>query len=149
MLQEGIPGNGQPITVTYPLAANKRFYQVSYTGAANTTPIPLPDMVWIAPGTFTMGSPMGEKDRHDDEGPQTKVTISQGFWMGKYEVTQESYLAVMNDNPSAFIGNFNRPVEQVSWLWIGRRLWDWRSASLSRVTSCFFCRQIGKKSPRK
>ena len=38
-------------------------------------------MVWIRPGTFTMGSPSGEKNRRSNEGPQTKVTISRGFLM--------------------------------------------------------------------
>jgi formylglycine-generating enzyme required for sulfatase activity len=71
-------------------------------------------MVWIRPGTFTMGSPSGEKHRRDWEGPQTKVTISRGFWMSKYEVTQAEYKAVMGNNPSYFKGN-NKPVGKVSW----------------------------------
>ena len=54
------------------------------------------------PGTFTMGSPASEPARYSDEGPQTQVTISRGFWMGKYEVTQGEYLAVMGSNPSYF-----------------------------------------------
>jgi len=48
--------------------------------------------------------------------PQTTVTISHGFWMGKYEVTQREYLAVTGSNPSGFPGDLNRPVESVSWL---------------------------------
>jgi formylglycine-generating enzyme required for sulfatase activity len=71
-------------------------------------------MVWIAPGTFTMGSPPNEKDRRPYEGPQTKVTISRGFLMSKYEVTQAQYKAVVGGNPSHFKGD-NKPVEQVSW----------------------------------
>jgi formylglycine-generating enzyme required for sulfatase activity len=72
-------------------------------------------MVWISPGTFTMGSPTNEVDRWDWEGPQTAVTISRGFWIGKYEVTQGEYLAVMGSNPSFFTGDTNRPVERVNW----------------------------------
>ena len=60
------------------------------------------NMVFIPPGTFRMGSPTNEVDRYDWEGPQTAVTISRGFWMGKYEVTQGEYLAVMGSNPSYF-----------------------------------------------
>jgi hypothetical protein len=45
------------------------------------------NMVWIPPGTFLMGSPETEAGRWIFEGPQTTVTISQGFWMGKHEVT--------------------------------------------------------------
>lgn len=74
-----------------------------------------PGMVWIPCGTFTMGSPDNEPARYSWEGPQTRVTISHGFWMGRYEVTQGEYLAVMGSNPSYFIGDLNRPVEQVSW----------------------------------
>jgi formylglycine-generating enzyme required for sulfatase activity len=71
--------------------------------------------VWIPPGTFTMGSPPDEVDRRGDEGPQTDVIISRGFWMGKYEVTQGEYLALMGNNPSYFTGDMDRPVEQVDW----------------------------------
>ena len=44
------------------------------------------DMLWCKPGTFMMGSPAGEKDRDDDE-TQHEVTLTQGFWLGKHEVT--------------------------------------------------------------
>ena len=43
------------------------------------------DFGWIEPGTFTMGSPSSEPGRHSAEGPQHEVTISRGFWLGKYE----------------------------------------------------------------
>ena len=72
-------------------------------------------LVWIQPGTFTMGSPINEVDRGSNESPQTQVTISKGFWMSKYEATQEAYLAVMGTNPSCFKGDLKCPVEQVSW----------------------------------
>ena len=44
------------------------------------------------------------------------MTISRGFWIGKYEVTQREYLAVIGSNPSGFPGDLDRPVETVSWL---------------------------------
>jgi formylglycine-generating enzyme required for sulfatase activity len=72
------------------------------------------NMVWIQPGTFKMGSPSNEKDRRNNEGQQTKVTISRGFGMSKYEVTQAQYKAVMGSSPSHFKGD-NNPVESVSW----------------------------------
>jgi formylglycine-generating enzyme required for sulfatase activity len=82
-------------------------------------------MVFIPPGTFNRGSPSNEVDRFDNEGPQTAVTLSRGFWMGMYEVTQGEYQAVMGNNPSRFNGdqgiwgNFgtdlSRPVETVTW----------------------------------
>jgi len=73
------------------------------------------NMVFIPAGTFVMGSPASEPARFSSEGPQTTVTISRGFWMGKYEVTQGEYLAVMGSNPSSFTGDLSRPVERVSW----------------------------------
>ena len=57
------------------------------------------DMVWIEPGTFTMGSPPQEEGRGHDEEPQHDVMISQGFYLGKYEITQEQWEAVMGNRP--------------------------------------------------
>ncbi len=71
--------------------------------------------VWIPPGTFAIGSPGTEADRQEDEGPQTEVTLSQGFWMSRLQTTQKEYLAVMGNNPSYFTGDLSRPVETVSW----------------------------------
>ncbi|MBO4545736.1 MAG: SUMF1/EgtB/PvdO family nonheme iron enzyme, partial [Verrucomicrobia bacterium] len=71
------------------------------------------DMIWIEPGTFTMGSPEDELDRRDNE-VQHEVTLTQGYWLGKYEVTQAQYKAVTGENPSHFSGG-NNPVEMVNW----------------------------------
>jgi formylglycine-generating enzyme required for sulfatase activity len=90
-------------------ATARRYYR------AVESPAPT-NMVFIPPGTFTMGSSTNEVDRLNSEGPPTAVTISRGFWMGKYEVTQGEYRALMPSNPSRFKGDLNRPVEQVSWL---------------------------------
>lgn len=70
--------------------------------------------VWIKSGTFMMGSPKEEKERKDDE-TQHKVTLTKGFYMGVYTVTQEQWQAVMGNNPSDFKGEKNLPVESVSW----------------------------------
>jgi len=72
-------------------------------------------MKQIPAGTFTMGSPMGEKDRGDDEGPMHQVVISKPFYMGVYEVTQAQWEAVMGTYPSHFSGKPAHPVESVSW----------------------------------
>jgi len=71
------------------------------------------EMVEVPGGTFMMGSPANEASRSNYEGPQHQVSVS-GFWMGKYEVTQAQYHAVMGSNPSNSKGD-NLPVEQVSW----------------------------------
>ena len=73
------------------------------------------EFIWIAPGGFLMGSPADEEGRFGDE-LQHEVRISEGFWMGKYEVTQGEWESVMGANPSAFKDCGPRcPVEQVSW----------------------------------
>ncbi|MBD2276951.1 bifunctional serine/threonine-protein kinase/formylglycine-generating enzyme family protein [Aphanizomenon flos-aquae] len=71
------------------------------------------EMVEIPGGTFIMGSPENEAGRDSDEGPQHQVTVPS-FFMGKYQLTQAQYQAIMGSNPSAFKGN-NRPVERVTW----------------------------------
>jgi formylglycine-generating enzyme required for sulfatase activity len=71
------------------------------------------EMVLIPVGTFMMGSPDSEAGRVIAEGPQHQVSV-QSFYLGKYEVTQAQYKAVMGTNPSNFKGN-NLPVENVSW----------------------------------
>jgi formylglycine-generating enzyme required for sulfatase activity len=67
-------------------------------------------LVWIPPGEFLMGSNNGD----GDEKPVRRVKLTKGFWMGKYEVTQKQYEAVMGSDPSNFKGA-NLPVETVSW----------------------------------
>jgi formylglycine-generating enzyme required for sulfatase activity len=74
-----------------------------------------PEMVVIPAGRFLMGSPPGEAGRSGDEGPQRWVEVPR-FAMGRYEVTQREWLAVMGSNPSRFSNcGMNCPVENVSW----------------------------------
>ena len=68
---------------------------------------------WCPPGTFLMGSPAAELERSDDE-TQHRVTLTQGYWLGTYPVTQAQWQAVMGSNPSNFKGN-TLPVDSVSW----------------------------------
>ena len=82
------------------------------------------EMVWISAGTFTMGTSSSQEqalrsggiwqDWMAREQPAHPVTISKGFWLGKYEVTQAQWKSVMGSKPSYYKGS-NRPVEQVSW----------------------------------
>lgn len=74
-------------------------------------------LVYIPPGSFQMGS-------NDDPGwswcypceqPVHPVTFDGGFWLGKYEVTQRQWEAVMGSNPSTLTGDLDAPVETVSW----------------------------------
>ncbi|KAF5412531.1 MAG: Hercynine oxygenase [Candidatus Methanocomedens sp.] len=72
------------------------------------------EFVLIQPGDFDMGSPANETGRQDNEGPVHHVTISEAFYLSKYEVTQKQWHEVMGDNPSHFKGD-DLPVENVSW----------------------------------
>ena len=76
-------------------------------------------MVKIKAGSFVMGSPKGELGRKADEG-QHRVTLTKDFWIGKFEVTQSQWFAVMQAYPGRFLvsskkkgGNY--PIYYVSW----------------------------------
>jgi formylglycine-generating enzyme required for sulfatase activity len=77
-------------------------------------------LVLVPKGTFMMGSPESDLNRQKNE-TQHEVTISKGYYLGVYEVTQAQYEKVMGKNPSRFqgakVGNENAdlPVENVSW----------------------------------
>jgi len=72
-------------------------------------------LIRIPAGEFQMGSPSSEAGRDADE-RQHRVVLTRGFLLGRTEVTQELYEAVMGSNPSRHIGCGDCPVEQVSWL---------------------------------
>src|SRR5262245_15774923 len=75
------------------------------------------NMLWHLPGTFMMGSSEQEPgyDPLEDE-PPFRVTLSKGFWLGQYPVTQAHWQSVMHNNPSYFQSEgLDRPVENVSW----------------------------------
>lgn len=74
-----------------------------------------PEMLAIPPGSFEMGSNNGSADEYDEK-PVHRVNISRSFALGKTEVTQAQWRAVMGSNPSLYkdCGD-NCPVEQVSW----------------------------------
>jgi formylglycine-generating enzyme required for sulfatase activity len=70
-------------------------------------------MVFVKGGTFRMGDTFG--DGNKEEKPVHQVTLSD-YYIGKYEVTQAQWVAIMGSNPSHFAGCDNCPVERVSWL---------------------------------
>lgn len=71
------------------------------------------EMLWCPAGSFLQGSPKDEDGRLNNE-TQHKVTLTQGFFLGKYEVTQQQFAEIIGNDPSAHVGLLN-PVEQVSW----------------------------------
>ncbi|SLM27490.1 conserved exported hypothetical protein [Desulfamplus magnetovallimortis] len=68
------------------------------------------EFVWVPGGCYMMGSNSGESD----EKPVHEVCLD-GFWMGKYEVTQGQWQKIMGNNPSSFRKGDDYPVETVSW----------------------------------
>jgi uncharacterized protein (TIGR02996 family) len=77
------------------------------------------EFVWIPAGTYLRGALPDDPDRHDDESPRYATTLSRGFYLGRFQVTQGQYQRVVGTNPSRFNagnhGGFNHPVEMVSW----------------------------------
>ncbi len=76
----------------------------------------VPDsMVCISPGTFLMGTPNDDPNQTPNELPQFQVTLTRGFWINQFEVTQSEYQNLTCTNPAAFTGDLDRPVENISW----------------------------------
>ena len=89
------------------------------SSSGNTITIPVKDgisidMVRVEAGTFTMGATPEMKKPYNYEKPTHSVTLTNDYYIGKYEVTQALWKAVMGNNPSNFKGD-NLPVEMVSW----------------------------------
>ena len=76
---------------------------------------PLQRFRWIEPGEFLMGSPDGEAERFDNEGPQHVVRLTEGYWLADTACSQALWQAVTGGNPSRFKEDLQNPVEQVSW----------------------------------
>jgi formylglycine-generating enzyme required for sulfatase activity len=80
--------------------------------------VPL-ELVWIPAGSFMMGRYTNEQGSSSNEDPQHQVTLAQGFWLGKYELTKAQWQAVMNTTPwsgqSYIITDPNSPAVYVSW----------------------------------
>lgn len=96
----GRPASRAPVVTNEAAEPGRDFV----TGTAQVT------MIWIRPGTFFMSNPLGSDD-------DTWVTLTRGYWLGRTEVTQEQWQAVIEENPfpSHFKGS-DRPVEWVSWV---------------------------------
>jgi len=97
-------------TSIYPYPVNLEFpsYVVDLDLADDAKPL---EMIWVKPGTFIMGDAFYNQTPH-------KVTITKGFWMGKYEVTQAQWEAVLGERPDDQNDNIfvpNLPVVSMSW----------------------------------
>lgn len=79
-----------------PLRAVGETHDRSSLPAARAVPTLDAQLVWIAPGTFTMGSPETEAGHRPDETPQTQVTLTKGFWLAALEVTHGQWKKIMH-----------------------------------------------------
>lgn len=100
---------GKPITIAAKLKS-----LLPEPGATWREPVTGMDFIWIPGGCYNMGSPPNELGRDADEGPVHKVCLD-GFWIGKYEVTQGQWKKIMEKNPSFFNRKDDYPVDSVSW----------------------------------
>ena len=116
---------GEPLEQVKPQQKKKGIeFKAAKTGDTKTITLPGGDtmeMIYVAPGSFMMGNDNGTLD----EKPVHRVTITKGFWLGKYEVTQAQWKSVMGSveiergwswwpSSPAFSGE-DRPMDIVSW----------------------------------
>ncbi len=92
----------------------------SSSSSSDTLVIPVKgvniEMVKVEAGTFQMGATSEMQNPWDDEKPVHQVTLTHDYYIGKYEVTQALWQAVMGKNPSCYkFEGGNMPVENVSW----------------------------------
>ena len=122
--------------VSQPAVAQQPVVQAPIANSDNIT-IPVKDgisidMVRVEAGTFTMGATPEMKNPYKDEKPTHRVTLTNDYYIGKYEVTQTLWQTVMGNNPSKFKGD-NLPVEMVSWYYCQEFI-----SKLNRITGKLF-----------
>ncbi|MDX1912791.1 MAG: SUMF1/EgtB/PvdO family nonheme iron enzyme [Saprospiraceae bacterium] len=100
------PAGGNTGEATKPVPGEKKEQDSAAIPSARKSGL---DMVPVQGGTFTMGS-----NEYDDEKPPHQVNLSS-FSIGKYEVTQADWFAIMGTRPSSFENCDQCPVENVSW----------------------------------
>ncbi len=89
-------------------------YFKTFFNSTFTEPVTGIEFVWMSGRCYDMGCGEWAGDCYDYEKPSHKVCVD-GFWIGKYEVTQGQWKKIMQDNPSAFKHGDNYPVEMLSW----------------------------------
>jgi formylglycine-generating enzyme required for sulfatase activity len=105
-----IRGNQTPTSEPKPFTVETgKPFKIEFENGVNL------DMVYIPSGKFNMGSSPEEKERWDKERPQIKDMNVSTFYIGKYEVTQTQWHAIIGNHPSNFNDNLQNPVQLVSW----------------------------------
>ena len=101
-------------TTSSPQQQPRHTINASYSNGVLTVNGVRYEMMMVYAGTFTMGATSEMQNPYSDEKPAHQVTLTNNYRMGKTEVTQALWEAVMGSNPSHFKGD-NKPVECVSW----------------------------------
>ena len=110
----------QPVSSTASLSTSSTSLNAvgsSTSGSVITIPVKNGiniEMVKVEAGSFNMGATSEMENPYEDEKPVHRVTLTNNYYVGKYEVTQALWQAVMGSNPSSFKGA-DLPVEKVSW----------------------------------
>ena len=110
----------QPVSSTASLSTSSTSLNaVGSSTSGSVITIPVKDgisieMVKVETGSFDMGATPEMENPDDREKPVHRVTLTNNYYIGKYEVTQALWKIVMGSNPSNFKGD-NLPVEKVSW----------------------------------
>lgn len=75
------------------------------------------EMIYVAPGDFRMGATAEQKQTMPNETPAHDVKLTKGFWIGRVEVTQEQWAAIMGSDPSSLKDDSRKdlPVNNVTW----------------------------------
>jgi formylglycine-generating enzyme required for sulfatase activity len=140
-------------TYVVPVAGQPGRWMI-YRSDSDPKPAPGPprplEMVSIPPGTFIMGSPSDEQDRDSDEGPQHQVTLTKGFYMGKYEVTVGQYVKFLEakGKESGVNWDDNRcPLSRHNGSYTLRddQSWNEPMAELSWYGAAMYCNYLSEK----
>lgn len=107
---------GYPITIMVSHTAYGGMNQAETIAAGqNSFAVAMPEppvgFVFIPPGRFLMGSPVDEPGRNEHEGPQHEVQLTHGFFISRYEVTEQWWYQVMGGAPTTS----QLPKSHVSW----------------------------------
>ena len=73
------------------------------------------ELIQVDAGTFMMGAKKVDENKFNNLTPQHQVTIKNDFYMGKYEITQEQWRAVMGETPGVVLDYPDRPVQKINW----------------------------------
>jgi formylglycine-generating enzyme required for sulfatase activity len=114
------PTTAAKYTLTVTATADQAITKTATFTAVDPTPEDFEDMALVAAGTFIMGCDIGvggytRSYCSSDARPRHEVTLTQDFYIGKHEVTQTQWTAVMGSNPSEDQTSDDLPVTNISW----------------------------------